>query len=149
MLRKIYNKDSIMEYFFLILFALMIFFWMVKKESQKIEQMNLQQWRHLYERTGQLETFFHTYKEVNQFYQTAQKELDKVNKEIKNMNKLNSQLSKELYRLKDMFDVIPIPDSNGQKFVWDIKKLNDHLKVVDLKKKGKKDDKGSGNKNNH
>ena len=81
MLRKIYNKDSIMEYFFLILFALMIFFWMVKKESQKIEQMNLQQWRHLYERTGQLETFFHTYKEVNQFYQTAQKELDKVNNE--------------------------------------------------------------------
>ena len=149
MLRKIYNKDSIMEYFFLILFALMIFFWMVKKESQKIEQMNLQQWRHLYERTGQLETFFHTYKEVNQFYQTAQKELDKVNKEIKNMNKLNSQLSKELYRLKDMFDVIPIPDSNGQKFAWDIKKPNDHLKVVDLKKKGKKDDKGNNNKNNH
>ena len=138
-----------MEYFFLILFALMIFFWMVKKESQKIEQMNLQQWRHLYERTGQLETFFHTYKEVNQFYQTAQKELDKVNNEIKNMNKLNNQLSKELFRLKDMFDVIPIPDSNGQKFVWDIKKPNDHLKVVDLKKKGKKDDKGSGNKNNH
>ena len=149
MLRKIYNKDSIMEYFFLILFALMIFFWMVKKESQKIEQMNLQQWRHLYERTGQLETFFHTYKEVNQFYQTAQKELDKVNNEIKNMNKLNNQLSKELFRLKDMFDVIPIPDSNGQKFVWDIKKPNDHLKVVDIKKKGKKNDKGNNNKNNH
>ena len=138
-----------MEYFFLILFALMIFFWMVKKESQKIEQMNLQQWRHLYERTGQLETFFHTYKEVNQFYQTAQKELDKVNNEIKNMNKLNNQLSKELFRLKDMFDVIPIPDSNGQKFVWDIKKPNDHLKVVDIKKKGKKNDKGNNNKNNH
>ena len=138
-----------MEYFFLILFALMIFFWMVKKESQKIEQMNLQQWRNLYERTGQLETFFHTYKEVNQFYQTAQKELDKVNNEIKNMNKLNNQLSKELFRLKDMFDVIPIPDSNGQKFVWDIKKPNDHLKVVDIKKKGKKNDKGNNNKNNH
>ena len=111
--------------------------------------MNLQQWRHLYERTGQLETFFHTYKEVNQFYQTAQKELDKVNNEIKNMNKLNNQLSKELFRLKDMFDVIPIPDSNGQKFVWDIKKPNDHLKVVDIKKKGKKNDKGNNNKNNH
>ena len=138
-----------MEYFFLILFALMIFFWMVKKESQKIEQMNLQQWRHLYEKTGQLESFFHTYKEVNQFYQTAQKELDKVNNEIKNMNKLNNQLSKELFRLKDMFDVIPIPDSNGQKFVWDIKKPNDHLKVVDIKKKGKKNDKGNNNKNNH
>ena len=82
-----------MEYFFLILFALMIFFWMVKKESQKMEQMNLQQWRHLYERTGQLETFFHTYKEVNQFYQTAQKELDKVNNEIKNMNKLNKNIN--------------------------------------------------------
>jgi hypothetical protein len=52
-----------MEYFFLILFALMIFFWMVKKESQKMEQMNLQQWRHLYEKTGQLESFFiHTKK---------------------------------------------------------------------------------------
>ena len=138
-----------MEIFFLVLFALMIFFWMVKKESQKIEQMNLQQWRHLYEKTGQLESFFHTYKEVNQFYQTAQKELDKVNNEIKNMNKLNNQLSKELFRLKDMFDVIPIPDSNGQKFVWDIKKPNDHLKVVDIKKKGKKNDKGNNNKNNH
>ena len=75
--------------------------------------------------------------------------VEKVNKEIKNMNKLNSQLSKELYRLKDMFDVIPIPDSNGQKFVWDIKKPNDHLKVVDIKKKGKKNDKGNNNKNNH
>ena len=114
-----------------------------------MEQMNLQQWRHLYEKTGQLESFFHTYKEVNQFYQTAQKELDRVNKEIKNMNKLNNQLSKELFRLKDMFDVIPIPDSNGQKFVWDIKKPNDHLKVVDIKKKGKKNDKGNNNKNNH
>ena len=138
-----------MEYFFLILFALMIFFWLVKKEYQKIEQFNLQQWRHLYEKTNSLQTFIQTYSEINKFYQTAQQELDKVNKEIKNMNKLNSQLSKELYRLKDMFDVIPIPDSNGQKFVWDIKKPNDHLKVVDLKKKGKKDDKGSGNKNNH
>ena len=138
-----------MEYFFLILFALMIFFWLVKKEYQKIEQFNLQQWRHLYEKTNSLQTFIQTYSEINKFYQTAQQELDKVNKEIKNMNKLNNQLSKELYRLKDMFEVIPIPDSDGKKYSWELKKPNDHLKVVDLKKKGKKDDKGNNNKNNH
>ena len=138
-----------MEYFFLILFALMIFFWMVKKEYQKIEQVNLQQWRHLYEKTNQLENFFRTYNEINKFYQTAQEELDKVNKEVKNMNKLNNALTKELYQIKDMFEVIPIPDTNNQKFVWNIKKPNDHLKVVDLKKKGKKDDKGNNNKNNN
>ena len=138
-----------MEYFFLILFALMIFFWLVKKEYQKIEQFNLQQWRHLYEKTNSLQTFMQTYSEINKFYQTAQQELDKVNKEIKNMNKLNNSLTKELYRLKDMFEVIPIPDSDGKKHSWELKKPNDHLKVVDLKKKGKKDDKGNNNKNNH
>jgi len=69
-----------MEYFFLILFALMIFFWLVKKEYQKIEQFNLQQWRHLYEKTNSLQTFIQTYSEINKFYQTAQQELDKVNK---------------------------------------------------------------------
>ena len=138
-----------MEYFFLILFALMIFFWLVKKEYQKIEQFNLQQWRHLYEKTNSLQTFIQTYSEINKFYQTAQQELDKVNKEIKNMNKLNNSLTKELYRLKDMFEVIPIPNSDGKKYAWEIKKPNDHLKVVDLKKKGKKDDKGNNNKNNH
>ena len=138
-----------MEYFFLILFALMIFFWLVKKEYQKIEQFNLQQWRHLYEKTNSLQTFVQTYSEINKFYQTAQQELDKVNKEIKNMNKLNNTLTKELYRLKDMFEVIPIPDSDGKKYSWELKKPNYHLKVVDLKKKGKKDDKGNNNKNNH
>ena len=144
-----------MEYFFLILFALMIFFWLVKKEYQKIEQFNLQQWRHLYEKTNSLQTFIQTYSEINKFYQTAQQELDRVNKEIKNMNKLNNSLTKELYRLKDMFEVIPIPDgkSNEPKFVWTWDKAKKepkkYLKVVDINKKGKKDDKGNNNKNNH
>ena len=31
------------------------------------------------------------------------------------MNKLNNSLTKELYRLKDMFDVIPIPDGDPMK----------------------------------
>ena len=119
------------------------------QDEEDLEHFNLQQWRHLYEKTNSLQTFIQTYSEINKFYQTAQQELDKVNKEIKNMNKLNNSLTKELYRLKDMFEVIPIPDSDGKKYSWELKKPNDHLKVVDLKKKGKKDDKGNNNKNNH
>ena len=138
-----------MEIFFLVLLALMVFFWMIKKESQKVEQKNLEHIRFLYEKTNQMASFFEVQKQLNDFYKTASDELKNVQQEIKGMHNLHKLLSDELSRLKDMFDVIPIPDSNGQKFAWDIKKPNDHLKVVDLKKKGKKDDKGNNNKNNH
>ena len=71
------------------------------------------------------------------------------------------EVNNELSRLKDMFDVIPMPDGKPHepnKFVWSWDKLlneqtpkkpKDHLKVVKLKnKKGKKND-GNNNKNNH
>ena len=150
-----------MEYFFLVLFAFVIFFWMLKKESQKVEQKNLEHIHFLYEKTNQMVGFLEIQKQVNEFYKTANDELKNVQQELKGMQNLQKILSDELGRLKDMFDVIPIPDGKPHepnKFVWTWDKfLNEtqkqkpkkYLKVVDIKKKGKKDDKGSGNKNNH
>ena len=150
-----------MEIFFLVLIALMVFFWMLKKESQKVEQKNLEHIRFLYEKTNQMASFFEVQKQINDFYKTANDELKNVQKEIKGMHNLHKLLSDELSRLKDMFDVIPMPDGKPHepnKFVWtwdkflneqSPKKPKDHLKVVKLKnKKGKKND-GNNNKNNH
>ena len=47
-----------MEIFFLVLLALMIFFWLVKKESQKVEKQNLEHIRFLYEKQNQMIGFF-------------------------------------------------------------------------------------------
>ena len=140
-----------MEIFFLVLLALVVFFWMLKKESQKVEQKNLEHIRFLYEKTNQIGTFFQTQAQINEFYKTANDELKNVQQEIKGMHNLNKLLSDELGRLKDMFDVIPMPDGKPHepnKFVWTWdkflneqtpKKPKDHLKVVKLKnKKGKK-----------
>tara|TARA_Y100000996_G_C22421541_1_gene601673 strand:+ start:191 stop:646 length:456 start_codon:yes stop_codon:yes gene_type:complete len=151
-----------MEIFFLVLIALMVFFWMLKKESQKVEKQNLEHIRFLYEKTNQMASFFEVQKQINDFYKTATDELKNVQEEIKGMHNLHKLLSDELSRLKDMFDVIPMPDGKPHepnKFVWTWDKFlhettkptkkNEHLKVVKLKKgKGKKDD-GNNNTNNH
>lgn len=150
-----------MEIFFLVLLALVVFFWMLKKESQKVEQKNLEHIRFLYEKTNQIGTFFQTQAQINEFYKTANDELKNVQQEIKGLQNLHKILSDELGRLKNMFDVIPMPDGKPHepnKFVWTwdkflneqtTKKPKDHLKVVKLKnKKGKKND-GNNNKNNH
>ena len=143
-----------MEYFFLVLIAFVVFFWMLKKESQKVEQKNLEHIRFLYEKTNQMVGFLEIQKQVNEFYKTANDELKNVQQELKGMQNLQKLLSDELGRLKDMFDVIPIPDdkSNESKFIWtwdkSKKEPKKYLKVVDIKK-GKKNDKGNNNKNNH
>ena len=159
--RNIQKEYNSMEIFFLVLIALMVFFWLIKKESQKVEQKNLEHIRFLYEKTNQMVGFFEVQKQINDFYKTANEELKNVQQEIKGMHNLHKLLSDELGRLKDMFDVIPMPDGKPHepnKFVWtwdkflneqSPKKPKDHLKVVKLKnKKGKKND-GNNNKNNH
>ena len=93
-----------MEYFFLVLFAFVIFFWMLKKESQKVEQKNLEHIRFLYEKTNQMVGFLEVQKQVNEFYKTANDELKNVQQELKGMQNLQKLLSDELGRLKDMFD---------------------------------------------
>ena len=150
-----------MEIFFLVLLALVVFFWMLKKESQKVEKQNLEHIRFLYEKTNQMASFFEVQKQLNDFYKTANDELKGVQQEIKGLQNLHKILSDELQRVRDMFDVIPMPDGKPHepsKFVWtwdkflnetSPKKPKDHLKVVKLKnKKGKKDD-GNNNKNNN
>ena len=140
-----------MEIFFLVLLALVVFFWMLKKESQKVEKQNLEHIRFLYEKTNQMASFFEVQKQLNDFYKTANDELKGVQQEIKGLQNLHKILSDELQRLRDMFDVIPMPDGKPHepnKFVWtwdkflnetSQKKPKDHLKVVKLKnKKGKK-----------
>ena len=140
-----------MEIFFLVLVALVVFFWMLKKESQKVEKQNLEHIRFLYEKTNQMASFFEVQKQLNDFYKTASDELKDMQQELKGVQNLNKILSDELQRLRDMFDVIPMPDGKPHepnKFVWTWdkflneqtpKKPKDHLKVVKLKnKKGKK-----------
>ena len=67
-----------MEIFFLVLIALMVFFWLLKKESQKVEKQNLEHIRFLYEKTNQMASFFEVQKQLNDFYKTASDELKNV-----------------------------------------------------------------------
>tara|TARA_R100001480_G_scaffold96959_1_gene101748 strand:- start:8 stop:460 length:453 start_codon:yes stop_codon:yes gene_type:complete len=150
-----------MELFFLVFFALMVFFWLLKKESQRVEKQNLEHIKFLYNKNTDIIKILQVQEQLNKFYDTATKELKNVNDEVKGLQNLNKILSDEISRLKEMFDVIPMPDGKPHepnKFVWTWdkflneqapKKPKDHLKVVKLKsKKGKKND-GNNNKNNH
>lgn len=150
-----------MEIFFLVLVALVVFFWMLKKESQKIEKQNLEHIRFLYEKTNQMSNAFEIQKQLNDFYKTANDELKSVQQEIKGLQNLHKILSNDLQTLKDTFDIMPMPDGKPHepnRFVWtwdkflnetSPKKSKNYLKVVKLKKeKGKKND-GNNNKDNH
>ena len=152
-----------MEYFFLILFALMVFFWLLKKESQRVEKQNLEHIKFLYDKNTDIIKILQVQEQLNKFYDTASNELKNLNDEVAALQKLNKILSDELSNLKNTFDVMPMPDGrpNENKYVWtwdqflketkpeQPKKKGEHLKVIKLKKgKGKKDD-GNNNKNNH
>jgi hypothetical protein len=152
-----------MEYFFLILFALMVFFWLLKKESQRVEKQNLEQIKFLYEKNNDVIKILQVQDELNKFYDTANKELKILNDEVKGLQNLNKILSSELSNLKETFDIMPMPDGkpHENKFVWtwdkflnttkpeQPKKRGEHLKVIKLKKgKGKKND-GNNNKDNN
>ena len=152
-----------MEYFFLSLFALLVFFWLLKKESQRVEKQNLEQIKFLYDKNTDIIKILQVQDELNKFYDTASKELKILNDEVKGLQNLNKILSSELSNLKETFDIMPMPDGkpNENKFVWtwdkflnttkpeQPKKRGEHLKVIKLKKgKGKKND-GNNNKDNN
>merc|ERR1712070_557263 len=110
-----------MELFFLVFFALMVFFWLLKKESQRVEKQNLEHIKFLYNKNNDIIKILQVQEQLNKFYDTATKELKNVNDEVKGLQNLNKILSDEISRLKEMFDVIPMPDGRPHepnKFVW-------------------------------
>ena len=64
-----------MEIFILTLFGLILFFWFLKKESQKQDAFHLEHMRHINPNTSQ--------QIMNDFYRDVQHSLDKVKKEKK------------------------------------------------------------------
>ena len=76
-----------MEIFILTLFGLILFFWFLKKESQKQDAFHLEQMRHINPNTSQ--------QIMNDFYRDVQHSLDKVTKELEIVKKSQIQILAE------------------------------------------------------
>ena len=109
---------------FIVLFFLILFFYLFKKESTKSDKLNIEMMRSFQNNTTSQQI-------LNDFYRDTQDTLDLVKKELKDLKTLSSQLENSLEEINLMLMGVP-PQKQPPK--------NPDLKINKLKKKEKKDD---------
>ena len=125
-----------MEIFILTLLALAIFFWFLKKESQKNDEYFLNQLRSNNPNTQQ--------QIMNDFYRDVQNSLDKVVKELESVKKSQMQILKEHANIMTIIHGQAGMETPKPYFTT---KKKPSLKIVKLKQTKKNEDKNGKYKN--